>query len=224
MNSSKSDTHNQHQRIQLLLPWYVNESLPREEYERVHNHVRHCLVCHRELISLRKLSAAISQSTELEVAAERSFANLSAKLPRQAASPTVLPHHSDIPPCRPFVRFLTYNTFRYAIAASLMLAIIPLGLRFMPEPNDASFYTLSSVPSAVGSTGELRVVFAKSTSAADITAALSQLHGQQVGETNSVGALTIRLDAENGSPNLQQAIVMLRDRHDVVLAEPVLQP
>ena len=72
--------------------------------------------------------------------------------------------------------------------------------------------------------GELRVMFAKSTSAADIAATLNQLHGQQVGEANSVGALTIRLVTDSGGPSLHQAIALLRRRPDVLLAEPVLQP
>ena len=48
----------QHQQLQLLLPWYVNESLGEVERLQVEEHIHGCLLCNRELFALRKLQAA----------------------------------------------------------------------------------------------------------------------------------------------------------------------
>src|SRR5512137_2739014 len=73
-------TSSQHQRILLLLPWYLNQSLEQDERQQVKSHLRNCILCNRELAVLRKLAAAMKQSSDLDVAAAASFAGLRTKL------------------------------------------------------------------------------------------------------------------------------------------------
>lgn len=224
MNTSLNDTQRQHQEIALLLPWLVNNSLEGDELSRVENHVRHCFICRRELADLRKLAAKVGQKSDLDIAAETSFARLGDKLAKPAVTP-----------CRPAAaarrgwssrrRIFRSSGFRYALAASLVLsAMLPLVLKSLDDVYSDSFATLSAARPLADQSGELRVVFAKTASAGDIAALLQQLHGQQIGEANSVGALNIRLHGDGDSPSLDQAIAMLRSRPEVLLAEPVLQP
>ena len=51
----QTSTPDLHQQILLLLPWYLNQSLEQGEQKQVEKHIAHCLLCRRELISLRKL-------------------------------------------------------------------------------------------------------------------------------------------------------------------------
>jgi hypothetical protein len=221
MKTSIIDTESQHQEIALLLPWFVNNSLEGEELSRVENHIRHCFICRRELVDLRKLATAFGQKSELDIAAETSFARLGGKL----VKPTIIPTQHKTPRGRGISRYTSNRSVRFALAASLVLAaLLPLALPKMSNYGDDSFATLSAARPTAMQTGELRVVFAQSLSASDIAALLQQLHGQQVGEANSVGALNIRLNSDGGSPDVEQAIAMLRSRPDVLLAEPVLQP
>jgi len=223
MNTSLNDTQRQHQEIALLLPWLVNNSLEGDELIRVENHVRHCFVCRRELVDLRRLASIVGQKSDLDIAAETSFARLGDKL----VKPALTPYRHPAQARRGWngSRILRNSGFRFALAASLVLAaMLPLGLKTLNGDNNDSFATLSAAKPLDVQSGELRVVFAKTASPADIAALLEQLHGQQIGEANSVGALNIRLNSDGGSPKLEQAIAMLRSRPEVLLAEPVLQP
>ena len=110
------------------------------------------------------------------------------------------------------------------MAASLLLAVIPLTLHTLKTNTTDDYYTLSAAkPESTGGKA-LRVVFAKSLSDAEVAAVLAEIHGQRIGEPNSVGALTVRIGTDEGSPHLEGAVALLRSRQDVLLAEPVMQP
>jgi len=223
MNTSTKNTLDAHQEIQLLLPWYVNQSLDSHDYQIVDQHVKYCLLCRRELVSLRKLAHAVTRANDLDIAAETSFAVIANKLPARGSKTITMRTAKQQPYIHRFNRVVRHRGFRYAMVASLLLVLMPFGLRMMSLMTDGLYSTLSAARPVTSQTMELRVVFAKSTSVADIDALLKTLHAQQFGEANSVGALTIRLEA-NDQSSLDQAIAQLRSRQDVLLAEPVLQP
>jgi putative zinc finger protein len=61
----KKETESQnHQEIQHLLPWYVNETLPAAERERVAAHLSGCSACLTELETLQVLRSAVRDSNE----------------------------------------------------------------------------------------------------------------------------------------------------------------
>jgi len=224
MNQSLSSSQDQHQKIQLLLPWYINQSLLKHEHRLVENHIHHCLACRRELDSLRQLAEAVADAPALDLAAEASFASLRAKLPARApgrAQPTASAEPSM---ASGIGRFTHQAGVRFAMAACLLLAVIPLTL-YMARTNTAGdYYTLSAAKPESAGGKELRVVFAKSLSPAEVASILAEIHGRRIGELNSVGALTVRIEADADSPRLEEAIALLRSRQDVLLAEPVVQP
>ena len=222
MNTTTSNPDQQHQRIQLLLPWYINQSLQAHDRLMVDKHIRYCLLCRRELVSLRKLANAVIKSSDLEVAAENSFAGLASQLPSRRAIPVTARTSKQQRVRHRLTRYAKHNGVRYAMAASLLLALLPIGWEMLPMPTDAAYYTLSVARPESSQTKELRVVFAKSSSEAEIANLLATLHGERVGEANSVGAYTVRLNSNDGAPNLEQALAILRSRPDVLLAEPVL--
>ncbi|WP_446809863.1 zf-HC2 domain-containing protein [Methylomonas sp. 2BW1-5-20] len=224
MTVTTSNSQAEHQQVQLLLPWYINQSLQPHERLIVEAHIRHCLLCRRELVGLHKLANAITQTSDLDAAAETSFAGLAGKLPAREPNPLSSGAFKQQTPRHRLSSYVKHSGFRYAMAASLLLALLlPFGWRTLPIPNEG-FRTLSAARPGSSQDPELRVVFAKSSSEADIAGVLAALHGQRVGEVNSAGALTVRLNSNDGKPSLEQAIAILRSRPDVLLAEPVLQP
>lgn len=219
MKPSTVTTSDLHQQTVLLLPWYINQSLQTEDREQVENHIRSCLLCRRELVNLRKLATAVMDLSDLEAAAESSFASLRSKLP---AKDYALSSSGNPSSTTSLIRFTRQRVIQLAIAASLLLTIIPLTLnRIQPNITD-NFYTLSDARLTLTNSKQLRIVFAKSLSKNEIATILASIHGQQLGEPNSVGAITVRL-AEIDSTDLDKAITLLRHRPDVLLAES-MQP
>lgn len=245
MNQHTSPSADQHQQSLLLLPWYLNQSLKHNEQQQVESHLRSCILCRRELVDLRKLAAAVKQSSDLNVAAEASFAGLRAKLQttepvRQKTMPSVnrprlawfgtransnlnlsgnaANRHSRLLP----LSGITVK--RFALAASLLLAMIPLMMQYGQSPVTADYYTLSSAKPESPAGSKLRVVFSKSLPEVTINSLLAQIHGQRLDGPNSVGAYTLRLDADKDSPDLTAAIALLRNQQDVMLVEPVMEP
>lgn len=214
--SASNEYQNQHQEVALLLPWLVNGSLEGEELQRVESHIRDCLTCRRELNALRKLSASIRGNSELDIAAATSFARLSSKMaePAQQLGKSTVRRR-----WRAGLRGLGYA----AVATLLAFIVLPRQLPTFTSLNQ-QYATLSSQSASADRSQQLRVVFAKTASAGDIDAILSQIHAQTVGEANSLGAISIRLDPEQGSPEPSQAIALLRNNPAILLAEPVLQP
>lgn len=219
MNPSATTTTDLHQQAQLLLPWYLNQSLRPEQHQQVESHIRQCLLCRRELVSLQRLAKAVTELSDLEVAAETSFARLRSKLPARA--PTTRPAKTTN-----VVRLTTFSrqhVVKFAMVATLVLAIIPLSLQNVHTRTGDNFYTLSAEKAELAHDKQLRVIFAKSLTGTEVTAILATIHGKQLDNPNSVGAFTVTLDSDD-SPTLDETIALLRSRSDVLLVEPVMQP
>jgi anti-sigma factor RsiW len=225
MRLSPSTNTDSHQQIRLLLPWYVNQTLPQEERHRVENHVRICLICRRELHGLEKLAKTVTETGDFEGDAEASFAALRSKLPPRgidkpppsSAAETAIFHKS--------LNFARPSAARFAMAASLLLALIPTLLYVLRTNTTGAYYTLSAAKPESADSQEVRVVFAQSLSHAEIDALLASIHSRRIDGPNSLGALTIRLDnGQDGRQRMQDAIAFLRSRQEVLLAEPVAQP
>ena len=224
MNKTTSTIQDQHHQIQFLLPWYVNQSLRQHEHRLVEQHLSRCLLCRRELNGLRKLADAVTHVSDLDLAAETSFASLRTKLPPRVPNRAPSTSSAKTTILSKFGKFANQTGVRFAMAASLLLAVIPLTLHTLKTNTTDDYYTLSAAKPESANGMALRVVFAKSLSPAEIAAVLAEIHGQRIGEPNSVGALTVRIETNGGSPHLEEAIALLRSRQYVLLAEPLIQP
>ncbi|MEI7995772.1 MAG: zf-HC2 domain-containing protein [Methylococcaceae bacterium] len=234
-----------HHQIQLLLPWYLNKSLAKDEQQRVESHLRNCIRCSQELFVLRKLAAAVNESSDLEVAAEVSFAGLRGQL--HAAYLTRDKSVSSNNQTRPVLsrkpantaasqlgnlpnrgirlsRFKGFKVTHFAIAASLLLTIIPLVMHYGRLPTTTDYYTLSAAKPESPTGTKLRIVFSKSLLNADMDLLLEKIDGQLVEGPNSVGAYTVRLGVDQNSDELTAVIALLRNQQNVLLVEPVIEP
>ncbi len=245
MNRHTSSSTDQHQQILLLLPWYLNQSLGQDERQQVERHLKNCMLCNRELVALRKLAAAVKCSSDLDVAAEASFARLRAKLQTTelVRNPPEPSHNQPAtgwfgkrahaapalsgPAANRQSRLLRLSgstVTRFAIAASMLLAMIPLIMQYGRPPAATDYYTLSAARPGTPAGAKLHVVFAKSLPDAGIDALLEQIHGQRIEGPNSAGAYTVKLGAGKDSVDVTAAVALLRSQQNVLLVEPVLEP
>jgi len=247
MNRHTSPPTEQHQQISLLLPWYLNNSLEQDEQQQVENHLRSCILCSRELLVLRKLAAAVKQPSALDVAAEASFAKLRPFLKtnvevlqnpepannqptpgwsgkRVNAVPGFSGHAANQHRYSCLLRLCGSPVTRFAIAASMLLAMIPLIMQYGRSPATTDYYTLSAAKPESPAGTKLRVVFSKSLPDAGIDALLEKIHGQLVEGPNSAGAYTVKLDAGKDGLDSTAAVALLRNQPNVLLAEPVIEP
>ena len=208
MNSTITLFTTQHQHIQELLPWYINQSLTADESLQVASHLRNCSRCRHEYEQLGKLADAVGHSADLSMAAELSFAGLRSKIQRRPANRR-----------RPISALLKPLT----IAASVLLAVLPLFYALQPLLSE-DYYTLAAKPVAMPAARYLHIVFAKSAGSADINALIAAVQAQQVAGPNSVGAYTLQMDGGKDSHALSEAIAYLRRQPLVMLVEPAIQP
>jgi len=245
MNRHTSPSTDQHQQIMLLLPWYLNKSLEKDERERVESHLRNCILCSREMVALRKLATVVKQSSDMDVAAEASLARFRKKL--QTADPvrqkpvsgnnrtTVVEFekHAHASPDLSGHSTSRYNRLlhlrgssikHFAIAASMLLAMIPVVMQYGRSSATADYYTLSAAKPEAPTGTKLRIVFSKSLPTTEINLLLDKIHGQLVEGPSSVGAYTARLSTGKDSQDLTAAVALLRKQQDVLLVEPVIEP
>ena len=244
MTQQISASNDQHQQIQVLLPWYLNKTLEQDELQQVESHLRNCMLCNRELVTLRKLAAAVKQSSDLDAAAEASFAKLREKLqPPDPLRKKPLPSNNQprlvwsrkpaaaapglsVNVANRYSQLLSLrgsSVKHFAIAASILLAIIPLVMQYGRSTATTDYYTLSAAkPESLTGT-KLHIVFSKSLPNADIDLLLEKIHGQLVEGPNSVGAYTVRLGADKNSQDLTAAVALLRNQQNVLLVEPVIE-
>jgi hypothetical protein len=237
MNTLNPHAVGQHEKVSLLLPWYLNKSLQGDELQQVEQHLRSCLICRREMQALDKLSKAVRQPSDLEMAAKLSFAGLKNKLPMPPAgvsasesfsNPVASQSYGLLRPLKTRNLLKAMPRFAYpylAIAATVFMAVIPLLLYFPNAKLTANYYTLAAAKPEAVAGPQLRVVFSPALPKSQIDAVLQQIQGQVVDEPNSVGAYTVKLThADSPNSSIEAALAFLRRQPVVVLAEPVLQP
>ncbi len=227
-----------HEATQLLLPWYMKDALDADERQQVERHVRTCLSCRRELLAINKLAAAVVQSTDLDVAAHASFANIRDKLQIPAPKAPLLPvrptadkdgseglgSYTKKTLAKRLSPYLGPLGKPLALAATVLLAMLPLALQDRGTSPTSGYYTLSDNKPTPAPGVRLHVVFAKDLPESHINQMLASIHGQRVGGPNSVGAYTVQLDAATGQPDAAAAIAFLHQHKEVLFAEPALEP
>ncbi len=110
---NKAEELRDHQAIELLLPWYVNETLEEREVQSVEAHLHVCADCRNAVRELNALSAAVNQTSATPLVPE-------------APVDAFLRSLDTIPPQRRSAWFRN----RMAVAASL-LAFVAVGVFYV---------------------------------------------------------------------------------------------
>ena len=237
MNTPNFEFENEHQSVDLLLPWYLNKSLTLVEQKKVEKHLRSCLRCRRELTTLEKLASSVKRTSNLEMAAEVSFAGVAAKLPirsdqSQASAVRTWPVWANVSQSKKGAKgrwgFMPNRKTLYpamAIAASLLVTVIPVLLNMQTVTVGQDFYTLSDARPEMAGGAKLRLVFSTPLPQSEIDKLLEKIQGKLVDEPNSIGAYTIQLAASGlHRSDINSVVQWLRTQPKVVLAESILEP
>lgn len=221
-----------HQQVQLLLPWYVNDTLQTDEKALVESHIKLCLQCRAEIVELQKISRIVCDSDPLSAKAHSSFAELTARI-HESNSPIADQAKKTFtwagfkhPIAAPSKKFSFSGYAVFAQAAMVLLAIIGLihfnGLDFADNPNNR-FYTLSSSSNEGVMENEIRVVFSKTAKQAQIDQTLLSLNGEIISGPSQQGVYVIRINDVNLSgQEISELVAKLRSHNHIIFAEPTI--
>ncbi|HTQ00485.1 MAG TPA: zf-HC2 domain-containing protein [Casimicrobiaceae bacterium] len=196
-----------HKVVDVLLPWYVNGTLEREERELVQKHLAQCERCRREAEWLRELQAAASVAAAAP-GASPAVQQLRSRLMAPRAAPGLkrrLPAHWQR--LQPWTR---------ALIAAQLAAIVVLGAVVVArEEPRATYRTLGAADSPAATGASLVVVFDPATTELDLRSVLRSVDARIVGGPTQTNAYLLDVPPEAR----ERAIRTLKTDRRVVLVE-----
>jgi hypothetical protein len=196
-----------HKVADVLLPWFVNGTLEKDELAFVQQHLSECVRCQREVEWLRELRAACLDG-EAAPGASSVFRNLR----RQLDEPRTVRGEGAWP--RRFWRRAPPWS-QWALAAELAV-IVALGAALLQGTDGPSLYrTLGARNAAAPTTGTLVVVFDPTTAESDLRRILREAGARVVDGPTQANAYVLQVAGERRD-KAEQA---LRAEAAVVLVE-----
>jgi hypothetical protein len=223
-----------HEQVRLLLPWYVNDTLTKDERRLVEEHFQVCAVCKTERAVMQKLSAFNRQSAVPEISAQASFSRLMQRIDNETKDNRIKKlfrcyRTKFFHVLSSLVGFLPPKPIPLAAALVLLLFSAPAVIVLEPGssgPPEASYRTLSDSNSLenIGA-NDIRVIFAENLGLEARARLLAAVHGEIIDGPNARGLYLIRLSlAQDSKPDVAKAIAALRREAGVLFAEPALPP
>jgi hypothetical protein len=196
-----------HKVADVLLPWFVNGTLDKDELAFVQQHLSECVRCQREVQWLRELRAACVDG-EAAPGASTVFRNLRRQLdePRtgQGKGASLRKLWRRAPPWS-----------RWAMAAQLAV-IVGLGAVLLPVTDGlAPYRTLGARSAAAPTTGSLVVVFDPTTPESELRRMLRKAGVRVADGPTQTNAYVLKVEAERRV----EAVQALRAEPAVVLVE-----
>jgi hypothetical protein len=195
-----------HKVADVLLPWFVNGTLDKDELAFVEQHLGECVRCQREVQWLRELRAACIDG-EAAPGASTVFRNLRRQLdePRtgRGKEGSLRKLWRRVPPWS-----------RWAMAAELAV-IVALGAVLLPATDGLAPYRTLGARSAAAPTGSLVVVFDPATPESELRRMLRKAGARVTDGPTQTNAYVLRVAAERRA----EAVQALRAEPAVVLAE-----
>ncbi len=221
-----------HQDVQLLLPWYVNNTLKTDEKDLVESHLKVCLQCREQMMELQKVFHVVYDADPLLANALSSFSELSERIheskianPGQSKKTFTLADFKR--PCAGSIKKFSFSGYAvFAQAAIILLAIT--GMIHFNELDSGKnqnnqFYTLSSSNNLALMKNEIRVVFSKTVNKIQIDQTLLSLDGEIISGPSQQGVYVIRINDVNVSgSDIPKLVAKLRAQSHIIFAEPAL--
>jgi hypothetical protein len=196
-----------HERVQQLLPWYVNGTLEADEAAMVEAHLAECAECRADLAAEQVLAREVAA---LPLDVEHAWSMLSERIdaagpPRRLAEPV------------PFLRrkvaigWALGGPLAAAAAVAFAVAVVP----GVPSPAGQTYRALGSAPTAAP--GNALVMFKPDARDSDLRGALTKAGARIVDGPTASGAYVVRIAPAGRA----QALDGLRAVPQIVLAEPI---
>jgi hypothetical protein len=211
-----------HQKVQELLPWFLNGTLEHDDATLVEEHLRSCAGCRSELDCLRVLQSTYAQS-ELAPDAEAALARLRPRLTEPAAGSRPRRPARGAPPrtaATPGWQVAIPAWMKVALATQFVL-LFGLGWTVLQSGRLApEYHGLSASGGPQHAAGNVVVVFDQGAPQREVARILRAAGGRVVdGPTESNGFVLAVADGD-----LKAALARLRAEPGVVLAEPLQAP
>lgn len=201
-----------HEEAVVLLPWLMNGSLSREEQQRLAGHVESCIQCRREMREHDHIQAAACKDAAAAVVPAVNVGRMMHRI-------EMFEEHSAAEPwTRVFEFFRRRPYVATATAAIAVVALLAAVLQSQPE--EPQFTTLTQTESLA--TGNyIRVVFDPDLSETQILQIVTEAGLDIFSGPSSRGVYTLGAQSDVSTADMDKLAQRLRDRRQVLFAEPV---
>ena len=233
MRQFQNSPNKMHQDVQLLLPWYVNNTLKTDEKGLVESHLKVCLQCREQMVELREISHHVAYDVDpLSVKALLSFSELSERIhesklaiPDQTKKTFTLADFKC--PRIGSNKKKSFSGYAVFVQAATVLIVITGMIHFneldSAKNQNNQFYTLSSSNNVALMKNEIRVVFSKTVNKIQIDQTLLSVDGKIISGPSQQGVYVIRINDINVSGReITELVAKLRAQSHIVFAEPAL--
>jgi anti-sigma factor RsiW len=197
---------NPHDEAEELLPWYVTGRLDAADRECVEKHLTDCARCQAQLRVERRLA---DEYRAYSPQVESNWARL-----RERIEPT-LAKRPLVPPAAHGWRAMSRPAVAMLMAAQLAIVVLTAGtVRYFAQP-DAAYRALGSTP--VTASANAIVVFQPQTREEQLRRLLNASGAELVGGPTDADAYVLHISPAGRA----DALADLRDRPEVVMAEPI---
>lgn len=199
----------------LLIPWYCNGTLAREEREKVERHLAHCARCREDVELWRVVEAGSREPVATPVPHPAQLQRLAARLETPAESAGIERAAGVARARRGGFRRLPLG-WRLALVgqAAALAALIGWTATTLSDAGP-SFRTLSA-PAVVQPVWRLRAVFAEQTPERELRSLLLSLGATVVDGPSPLGVYTLEIPA---TLDPESTVAVLRTRAEVRFAE-----
>ncbi len=209
----------EHERIDLLLPWHVSGTLEAEESGDVRHHMANCVTCRGQLRELAELSSVVREAPTPSFDTDSHLLDVEHRL---AAITTRKGHETK--PVLPRSGALRWLLVGQVAALVLMATLLLLRHADRPglQPNDTpQFRTLATPPAdLVADSPRVRVLFSEGVTEQLIRELLHRAGGRIVDGPSAMGLYVVELDmSAEGDSSLASRLEALRTHDGVRFAE-----
>lgn len=211
MTSSKQSTHE----VALeLLPWLVNGSLSSDEASATRVHAQSCVICRRELESLKQFQDQFSLTSETVAAPTPDMRAINRRID------DLIERRNSWRNAALRIRAFAQSPWRIAfVAQSIALAVLA-ALLLAPNAPQAVFTTLTSPP-ALAETGSVRVVFSPHLDDQALSSMLNEYKLSIIDGPTERGVYTLNSDERLDEHALSQLLRSLQNRKEVLFAQAI---
>jgi anti-sigma factor RsiW len=203
----------EHHEVCALIPWYVNDTLPEQQRQRVDAHARQCAQCRDDLALQRRIFDSIDASPALDYMPVASLKRLQARIDIMQTQ-TPLPLTPAVQPSR------TESPWRGWMAASIATMAVAIGLLaadrwVQSDSREPNFRTVTnSRPRPQGEV--IRAVFAPSIKLVELQTILDEAQLKIVSGPTEAGVYSL---AANSTLTVRSSLALLRQHSAVRFAE-----
>lgn len=196
--------------MDLLLPWYLNQTLEKREKETVKKHLRSCSVCKEEFAAIKR-EQKLYQSTAEEIPVPQTFPHLMAAIEKREQGSVWQRIASLIPKPQPALAVALIATQFIVIAGLVGL------LTFNPWGAGEMVYRTLAGPAAIDGNGpRLSILFQDGVQEKTAREVILEINGTIVRGPSPMGVYTVELQSGMTPEELQGVIASLRQKRNVI--------